>query len=186
MKPVVKVEDEKPRVKVEDVKPAVSASVPAIGTWKELLFASKFAVSHLHPKLGAGRTAVLKEACCVRAGEDRDKVEQLREEGDHGPLRLWPQYGTPFEGIVVTVPLLEWCVRRKYKPDAKTFQATARGGDWDAVRWLRKNGCPWDGVISYVRYNACAGAAHGGHLDVLSVAQRLGVFLRWRVPFSSR
>ena len=112
--------------------------------WRWLLWKSDIAHDKIHPELGAVWTAVLKEACCVRKGVDKDKVERLREEGDHGPLRLWPQSRTSFQGIVVTVPLLEWCVRRKYKPSARTFQATARGGDMDAIRWLHEHKCPWN------------------------------------------
>ena len=141
----------------------------AIRDWRWLLWDSDLARDKLHPELGAGWTAVLKEACCVRKDKEKDKVNRVREEGDSGPLRLWPKekYGMrhDFEDMVVRVPLLEWCVRRKYKPDARTFQATARGGDMDAVRWLREHKCPWDDTIPGT--NACIGAARGGHLDVL-------------------
>ena len=144
----------------------------AIKDWKWLLWDSAFATEYLHQKLGAGWTAVLKEACCVNKDKDKDKVNRLREEGDSGPLRLWPRivnrYGSnvtkPFPDMVVTVPFLEWCVRRKYKPSARTFEATARGGNMDAIRWLREHKCPWyEGHWA----NACTGAVRGGHLDVL-------------------
>ena len=85
--------------------------------WRWLLWDSDLARDKIHPELGAVWTAVLKEACCVRAGVHKDKVERVRRKGDRGPLRLWPQYEEPFPDMVVTVPLLEWCVRRKYKPN---------------------------------------------------------------------
>ena len=137
-------------------------------SWKWLLWESAFATEYLQPELGAGWTAVLKEACCLRAGVHKDKVIRFRRKGDRGPLRLWPKKEmwrdrNDFKGMVPTVPLLEWCVRRKYKPDAVTFEATALGGDMDAIRWLREHKCPWyDNGGS-----ACTGAAEGGHLDVL-------------------
>ena len=93
----------------------------AIRDWRWLLWDSDLARDKLHPELGAGWTAVLKEACCVRKDKEKDKVNRVREEGDSGPLRLWPKekYGMrhDFEDMVVRVPLLEWCVRRKYKPN---------------------------------------------------------------------
>ena len=159
--------------------------------WRWLLWDSAFATEYLHQKLGAGWTTVLKEACCVRADKEKEKVERLREDGGRGPLRLWPKAMKcctemmhvmiekhDFKGMVPTVPLLEWCVRRKYKPNAATFEATARGGDMDAIRWLREHKCPWEeegkseyyGLLDtdmHVEYNACDGAAEGGHLDVL-------------------
>ena len=105
--------------------------------WKWLLWDSAFATEYLHPELGAGWTAVLKESCCVRKDEEKDKVDRLREDVKE-PLRLWPKekyfVRRDFEDMVVTVPLLEWCVRLKYKPDVKTFEATARGGDMAAVK----------------------------------------------------
>ena len=149
----------------------------AIKDWKWLLWDSAFATEYLHQKLGAGWTAVLKEACCVNKDKDKDKVNRLREEGDSGPLRLWPRivnrYGSnvtkPFPDMVVTVPFLEWCVRRKYKPSARTFEATARGGNMDAIRWLREHKCPWyEEYGPNARINACRGAAEGGHLNVLT------------------
>ena len=141
--------------------------------WRWLLWDSAFATEYLHQKLGAGWAAVLKEACCVRKDAEKDKVNRLREEGDSGPLRLWPKrkYGVrhDFKDMVVTVPLLEWCVRRKYKPDVMTFQAVARGGNMDAIRWLREHKCPWyEEYGPNARINACRGAAEGGHLNVLT------------------
>ena len=58
----------------------------------------------------------------MRAGVHKDKVERLRKKGDRRPLKLKLDDGN----IVVTVPLLEWCVRRKYKPGAKIFEAKSR------------------------------------------------------------
>ena len=153
--------------------------------WRWLLWDSDLARDKIHPELGAGWTAVLKEACCLRAGVHKDKVIRLRRKGDRGPLRLWPKKEmwrdrNDFKGMVPTVPLLEWCVRRKYKPDAKTFVETARGGDMDAIRWLRKKKCPWDGKIwdgeigTNYHSNACIGAARGGHLDVLKWLRKEG------------
>ena len=150
--------------------------------WKWLLWDSDLARDKIHSKLGAGWTAVLKEACCLRAGVHKDKVNRVREDGDRGPLRLWPStendFGNvttePFKGMVVTVSLLEWCVRRKYKPDSGTFEATARGGDMDAFKWLRKHKCSWH---EEDRASALAGAARGGHLDVLQWLREEGC--RW-------
>ena len=150
-------------------------------SWKWLLWESAFATEYLQPELGAGWTAVLKEACCVRAGVHKTRVERLRKESDGDHLRLWKKDFSwrqlHFEDIVVTVPLLEWCVAREYEPSAKTFEATARGGNWDAIRWLLEHTCPWDGLQTSKgrhaqcaqpeRHNACAGAARGGHLDLL-------------------
>ena len=142
--------------------------------WKRLLWESDLAHDKIHPLLGAGWTAVLKEACCVKAGVHKDKVNPFLRDVKE-PLRLWPKkrYGgrNDFKGIVVTAPLLDWCVRRKYKPDVKTFQATARGGDMDAIRWLRKHKVPWH---QDYRANACTGAAEGGHLDVLKWLRKQG------------
>ena len=120
--------------------------------WRWLLWDSNVAYAKIHPELGARWTAVLKEACCVRKDVDKDKVNRLRTEGDRGPWRLWPEQKKvngfferyDFKGMVPTVPLLEWCVKREYKPDAWTFQATARGGDMDAIRWLHEHKCPWN------------------------------------------
>ena len=140
--------------------------------WRWLLWDSDLAHEKIHPELGAGWTAVLKEACCVREGVDKDKVNRVREDGDRGPLRLWHKSDPSdhFKGMVPKVPLLDWCVARKYKPSAKTFEVTARGGDMDAIRWLREHKCPWhDGV-----YNACEGAAEGGHLHVLKWLHKEG------------
>ena len=152
--------------------------------WKWLLWKSDVAHEKIHPKLGAGWTAVLKEACCVRAWQDSDTVEWMRvrenedwylysgsdedEDEDaiadrkctHEWLREYCLRLTVKNVAVLTVPLLEWCVRREYKPDAETFHATARGGDMDAVKWLHKKECPWN-------VRTCKGAAEGGHLDVL-------------------
>ena len=141
----------------------------AIKDWRWLLWESGLARDKIHPELGAGWTAVLKEACGVKAGVQKDKVNRLREEGDRGPLQLWriSTYGIPFTGMVVTVPLLEWCVKRKYKPNARTFLATARGGDMDAIRWLHEHKCPWGALT-------CHYAARGGHLDVLKYAHENG------------
>ena len=144
----------------------------AIKDWKWLLWDSAFATEYLHQKLGAGWTAVLKEACCVSMDVDKDKVERLRKKGDRNRLRLWPRHEKPFKDMVPTVSLLEWCVAQKYKPDAATFEATARGGDMDAVKWLRRKKCPWEGWDEYAftdlpEHNACNGAAEGGHLGVL-------------------
>ena len=142
--------------------------------WKWLLWESGIARETIHPELGAGWTAVLKEACCARKDEDKDKVNWLREDVKE-PLKLWPkeEWDEPcvFKGMVVTVPLLEWCVRRKYKPDAWTFMATARGGDMEAVKWLREHKCPWHQDYGA---NACLGAAEGGHLKVLKWLRKEG------------
>ena len=136
--------------------------------WKWLLWKSDMAHEKIHPELGAVWMAVLMEACCVREGVDKDKVQRLRKDVKE-PLRLWPKkalFGdrNDFKDMVVTVPLLEWCVKRKYKPDAWTFEVTARGGDMDAIRWLWEHKCPWHQEYGG---NACTGAARGGHLDVL-------------------
>ena len=139
--------------------------------WKRLLWESDVAAKHIHTKLGAAWTAVLKEACCVREGVDKDKLQRLRKKGDRGPLRLWPQYEVQFKNMVPTVSLLEWCGRRKYKPSTATFEATARGGDWEAIKWLRLKKCPWH--QDHVG-NACTGAAGGGHLDVLKWLRKEG------------
>ena len=136
-----------------------------------MLWDSDLARDKIHPELGAGWAAVLKEACCVKAGVHKDKVQRLRKKGDRGPLRLWPQYEVQFKNMVPTVSLLEWCGRRKYKPSTATFEATARGGDWEAIKWLRLKKCPWH--QDHVG-NACTGAAGGGHLDVLKWLRKDG------------
>ena len=151
----------------------------AIKDWRWLLWDSAFATEYLHRKLGAGWTAVLKEACCVREGVDKDKVNRLREDGDRNWLRLWPRHEKPFKDMVPTVSLLEWCVAQKYKPDAATFEATARGGDMDAVKWLRRKKCEWNGQVrtsptKLLHYNACSGAAWGGHIHILKWLRKEG------------
>ena len=138
---------------------AVPAAVPAkrkreSGGWAWLLWDSDIAREKIHVALGPAWMAVLKEALCVRAGEEGEAVKRLREQSSE-PLVL-----SLVDVDVPTVPLLEWCVVRKYKPNAATFEATARGGDMDAVVWLKAQGCPWS-------EDTCAGAAKGGHLDVL-------------------
>ena len=147
--------------------------------WKWLLWDSAFANEYLHQKLGASLTAVLKEACCVRAGVDKAKVNQLRKDLKD-PLRLWPKkmesiggvqidVTKPFDGMVPTVSLLEWCVAAcKYELSAKSFHATARGGDMDAVIWLHRNR-----NIAFSAHT-CASAAMGGHLDVLKYLHENG------------
>ena len=109
--------------------------------WRWLLWDSDVAHKQIHPQLGAGWTAVLKEACCVRKYVDKERVERLCDDIDD-PLRLWLPELRAFGGIVPTVPLLEWMVARDYEPNARTFHMTARGGDMDAVRWLREHKCP--------------------------------------------
>ena len=65
--------------------------------WRWLLWDSDLARDKIHPELSAGWTAVLKEACCVKAGVHKDKVNRVRKEGDQGgPLRLWPKQGYDF------------------------------------------------------------------------------------------
>ena len=106
----------------------------------------------IHPKIGAGWTAVLKEACSVR----KDKVQRLRRKADRGPLKL------SMEDVQVPpVSMITWCVAHEYTADAETIEANARGGDWDAFMWLRKHECPWNDW----RHSACA--AEGRHLDLL-------------------
>ena len=56
--------------------------------WRWLLWDSDLARDRIQPELGAGWTAVLKEACCVKAGAHKDKVKRLRKDVKE-PLRLW-------------------------------------------------------------------------------------------------
>ena len=43
----------------------------------------------------------------------------------------------------------------------------ASGGHLDILKWLRENGCPWNGYT-------CAYAAMNGHLEVLKWARENG------------
>ena len=101
-----------------------------IKDWRWLLWDSDVARDKIHPDLGAGWTAVLKEACCVKAGKDKDKVERLRKDDDEKAsargkrttlkLKLFNVVETP------TVSMLEWCVARDYEPSAMTFEMELR------------------------------------------------------------
>ena len=121
--------------------------------WRWLLWDSDLAYDKIHPELGAGWLAVLKEACCVRPDRRSNEGEEEREEKEE-PLRLYRKRSTykgkftslPFEGIApITASLLAWCVEQDYEPDADTLKAAAAGGDVEAVKWLRENHqCAWD------------------------------------------
>ena len=77
--------------------------------WRELLWDSDLARDKIHPELGAGWTAVLKEACCVRKDKEKDKVNRLRKDVKE-PLRLWPKT-VDDDGFVTTVFSRTWCRR---------------------------------------------------------------------------
>ena len=132
----------------------------------------------------------------MRAGKDKDKVERFRNIMDMGrgrwsvilganpdpSLRLWPtghyEGYLQFKRMAPSVSLLEWCKVRKFVPTAFAFKATARGGDLEAVKWLRKANCPFewreDPDWGDDRCLASTGAAKGGHLEVLKYLFREG------------
>ena len=162
--------------------------------WKWLLWESDVARAKIHPELGAGWTAVLKEACCVRAAEGpkrkkrkedvgRDRCEAKSREAS--PLRLNLADLLEKDDFVVTVPMLRWCFKRGYRLERRIVEATARGGDLEAVKWLRMAVGRWEDQS--VAANACAGAAEGGHVDVLKWLREEGCpWDGWQIGETSR
>ena len=157
--------------------------------WRWLLWDSDVAREAIHPRLGAGWTAVLKEACCVRKSVDKDKVQRLREEGDRGPLRLSLGLESRFAWRIreskPTSSMLWWCATRRYKRSSK-FGAhrlhkvmrgavarcakAAKQGNLAKLKYAHEKGFPWN-------KRTCMEAAYGGHLHVLKYAHENGC--RW-------
>jgi hypothetical protein len=66
------------------------------------------------------------------------------------------------------VAVLEWVVQTpKFEFTQSMCTSAARGGQLDALQWLRVKGCPWD-------ENTTATAAQYGHLDLLEWAYHRG------------
>ena len=154
--------------------------------WRWLLWDSDLARDKILPELGAGWTAVLKEACCVRKSVDKDKVQRLREEGDRGPLRLSLGLESRFAWRIreskPTSSMLWWCATRRYKRSSK-FGAhrlhkvmrgavarcakAAKQGNLAKLKYAHEKGFPWN-------KRTCMEAAYGGHLHVLKYAHENG------------
>merc|ERR1719331_2788212 len=77
---------------------------------------------------------------------------------------------------------------KEFEPDAEVFYNACAGGNLEALKWLRSEGCPWDegtfaaaaerGHLEVVKWlrsegcpridrEACAVAAEHGHLEVV-------------------
>ena len=119
-----------------------------VDDWKWLLWDSAFATEYLHPELGAGWTAVLLEACCVRAKDQRAFLPAVKV------LTLSP---LSMGGLVSKVTHIS------------TSGGAASRGSLSLIKWLRERGCPWDGS-SWM----CSAAASGGHLGVLKYLHENG------------
>ena len=66
-----------------------------------------------------------------------------------------------------SVPLLEWCKKRKYPIPTDICRLAAQGGHLEVLKWARWNGCEWE-------WSTCAYAAEGGHIEVLKWARENG------------
>ena len=92
-----------------------------VDDWKWLLWDSAFATEYLHPELGAGWTAVLLEACCVRAKDQRAFLPAVKV------LTLSP---LSMGGLVSKVTHIS------------TSGGAASRGSLSLIKWLRERGCP--------------------------------------------
>ena len=102
---------------------------------------------HLH--LGPGWTAVLLEACCVRAERQRRAFLPDDDEPRHLSCRWIHDAGVYGYGGAASY--------------------AAKRGIMSLLRWLRARGCPWDEWT-------CREAAGGGHLDKLQQSRALLTF----------
>ena len=147
--------------------------------WKWLLCETAFATEYLHPKLGPGWTAVLLEACCVRAKEQRAFLpagEKLR-------LSFWREWSmrstayyagvayyagaTAYAALGGSVSLLKWLLKRGCPWDTWTCTYAASGGHLQTLKYAHENGCPWN-------KDTCLEAGRRGHLDVLKYLHENG------------
>ena len=92
------------------------------------------------------------------------------------------------------LPLLQE-LQKEFGLDAEIFRAACQGGHVEMLKWLRSEGCPWEGKAWYNAANGghtealmwlksmygtwgegtCAGAASGGYLEVLRWLRSEGV-----------
>ena len=139
-----------------------------------ILTSTAFATQHLHKELGPEWTAVLLEACCVRAKEQRAflpagkslelsfrEIWSVRERGYAG--------ATAYATLRGSVSLLKWLRERGCPWDGSSWMcsAAASGGHLGVLKYLHENGCPWDEWT-------CSYAAEGGHLAMLKYAHENG------------
>ena len=150
--------------------------------WRRLLSESDVAIKHIHPALGPGWTAVLLEACCVRAakqralfstGGTRERLTILRPLGvTKGGFQFLPQGRRKGDTMAVgaskgSVSMVEWLRKRACPWNERTCSEAAKAGHLDMLKYLHKNECPWN-------ESTCSKAAKGGHLDVLKYAHENG------------
>ena len=155
--------------------------------WRWLLWESDVARAKLHPDLGPAWTAVLKEACCVRAGVDKDVIQRLQgNEGESERLVLrWnlgklpepdhindPTFEWPKKKLL-TASLLRWCFARGKRMSAHVVAAVALGGDLDTIKWIEKEKPQCRGKVIWSE-GATFGAAMGGNLGVLKYIRERG------------
>ena len=122
--------------------------------WAHIFTSTAFATEYLHPELGAGWTAMLLEACCVRAEDQRDYGlpvgETLRLGRSEAPPRPCGPYVNPIyqrhvprlmrhvDLVAGGKSLIEWAGKLGYEIDGWTFSCAAALGHLDTCRWLRE------------------------------------------------
>ena len=73
----------------------------------------------------------------------------------------------PLRGAEGRLEIMRWLRRNGCPWDAWTCAVLAEGAHLEALRWARENGCPWDA-------RTIAAAEAGGHDDVLRWARDNG------------
>ena len=94
---------------------------------------------------------------------------------DDSPFEIMNKNADPaFAALSGRFSVVRWLyphMDAKAKADAQLLQwmccAVAKGGHLEILKWLRKNGCPWDD-------NTCHFAAKNGHLECLKWARENG------------
>ena len=130
----------------------------------------------LHQLLGPGWTAVLLEACCVRAKDQRAYLpaggkEKLRLRSNDFAIK--PPGTKGRFGVLETAAargsksFALWLRKNRARWSKNTCAFAAKGGHLHVIKYAHENGCPWDATT-------CSKAAEGGHLDVLKYAHENG------------
>ena len=186
-----------------EVAPAKRARVSdrdAIAAAGALANHALLTTDRLHQLLGPGWTAVILEACCVRAKDQRaylpaDKKKLKIGVKDYkSPPRTRYRQSIMEDAARGSLSLVKWLRGRGVRFGKGTCTEAARGGHLDVVKYLHENGCPWDektcemaaqrgdlAMLKYLHENGCRwdektckSAAKGGHLDVLKYAHAKG------------
>ena len=138
------------RLHVEESDEIRDASVPG-EEWARVLTSTAFAAQHLHPALGPGWTAILLEACCIRAKDQR--VHFLNTQA------IWPWARThPWALNKLSLRLgdcqPDWSSDSEESDDTSDsdegtlglVEEAAGRGSLSMVRWLRERGCRWSSL----------------------------------------